>query len=92
MSDVIDHEDTYEAAMERRLSRGMRGKWTMPGIDFPSSHLIEQDYPTFAADGSPMHAQRTRCGRPCVIKVATDEPPATGKTCESCLRWSRRDA
>ena len=65
----------------------MRGRWTVPGYPYPSSHLIAGLF-------------NARCGRymPTSEQIAypperqpTDEPPARGKTCESCLRYSRRD-
>lgn len=60
----------------------MRGKWTVPGDGtLPSSHLMTD------AEG-----YQLRCGRRNRPNGDyTYEPPATGKTCESCLRLSRRD-
>lgn len=66
-----------------------RGNWTKPGDPRPSSHLV-------ANEPTPItHTCRARCGR--FLLLGTDpgallaEPPARGKTCESCLRLSRRD-
>ena len=70
----------------------MKGKWTVPGDPLPSSHLI-------SASGDRLEGQVLigfRCGRfgttdSDVVYALTDDPPATGKTCETCLRLSRRD-
>jgi hypothetical protein len=71
-----------------------RGTWTTPDGPYPSSHLISEP----VGDAYEVLGWRLRCGRPYYpehlapgVWTPTPEPPATGKTCESCLRLSRRD-
>lgn len=69
----------------------MKGQWTVPGSPVPSSHLIALVLNEHAG----MLALKMRCGLvrgPVSGVQGTDEVPATGKTCESCLRLSNRDS
>ena len=64
----------------------MKGRWTLPSDIWPSSHLIRADHSGLI---------QTRCGLNTIVDPrttqTTGEPPARGRTCESCLRYSRRD-
>lgn len=65
------------------------GAWTTAGEPWPSSHLI-----VFVGRRGVFE---TRCGNWYKTPDGEEltfhpEPPAAGKTCETCLRYSRRDS